>query len=61
MLLGDSHVARQARTYLLDMECSARAQPVDNFPGPETVLLDDRIDQRITHISARPSCRCSTP
>jgi restriction system protein len=50
MLLRDSHVARQVRTYLLDMEYSGRTQPVDNLPLPDTVLLDDRIDQRITHI-----------
>ncbi|MEU7470386.1 restriction endonuclease [Streptomyces sp. NPDC044984] len=50
MLLRDSHVARQVRTYLLDMEYSTRTQPVDNLPRPDTVLLDDRIDQRITHI-----------
>ncbi|MFH9038721.1 restriction endonuclease [Streptomyces sp. NPDC017966] len=50
MLLRDSHVARQVRTYLLDMEYLGRTQPVDNLPGPDTVLLDDRIDQRITHI-----------
>ncbi|GAB3014558.1 hypothetical protein GCM10023080_097320 [Streptomyces pseudoechinosporeus] len=52
MLLRDSEVARQVRTYLLDMEYLARTQPVDNpvhrdadFPS-----LDDRIDQRISHV-----------
>ncbi|WP_327368485.1 restriction endonuclease [Streptomyces sp. NBC_01217] len=50
MLLRDSEVARQVRTYLLDMEYVARTQPVDNsvHRGPE--YLDDRIDRRITHI-----------
>ncbi|WP_371238644.1 hypothetical protein [Streptomyces pimonensis] len=62
MLLRDSHVARQVRTYLLDMEYPARTRPVENPPRPGTVLLDDRIDQRITRASsARRSCRCSTP
>jgi hypothetical protein len=53
MLLRDSEVARQARTYLLDMEYMARTQPVDNSVprGPES--LDDRIDQRITHILSK--------
>lgn len=50
MLLRDSVVARQVRTYLLDMEFLARAQPVDNPVPTEAVSLDDRIDQRITHI-----------
>lgn len=50
MLLRDSDIARQVRTYLLDMEYLARTQPVENPPQPDTVLLDDRIDQRITRI-----------
>ena len=51
MLLRDSKVARQVRTYLLDMEYLARAQPVDNPPAQTgRDSLDDRIDQRITHI-----------
>ncbi|MFI0964292.1 restriction endonuclease [Streptomyces sp. NPDC021080] len=50
MLLRDSEVARQVRTYLLDMEYLVRTQPVDNPPHRETRSLDDRIDQRITHI-----------
>ncbi|MFC8367004.1 restriction endonuclease [Streptomyces sp. NPDC057239] len=50
MLLRDSHVARQVRTYLLDMEYLARTQPVENPPQPDPALLDDRIDQRITRI-----------
>ncbi|MGW3725625.1 restriction endonuclease [Streptomyces sp. NPDC000851] len=53
MLLRDSEVARQVRVYLLDMEYLARTQPVEN-PAPtdptDVVSLDDRIDQRITHI-----------
>ncbi|MFI6058613.1 restriction endonuclease [Streptomyces sp. NPDC051286] len=50
MLLRDSEVARQVRTYLLDVEYMARTQPVDNsvHRGPDS--LDDRIDRRITHI-----------
>ncbi|MFB7242454.1 restriction endonuclease [Streptomyces populi] len=50
MLLRDSEVARQVRTYLLDTEHPVRTQPVDNPPHRETHSLDDRIDQRITHI-----------
>ncbi|MET7692513.1 restriction endonuclease [Streptomyces sp. NPDC005483] len=50
MLLRDSEVARQVRVYLLDMEYLARTQPVDNSVHRETVSLDDRIDQRITHV-----------
>ena len=50
MLLRDSEVARQVRVYLLDMEYLARTQPVDNSVHGDVVSLDDRIDQRITHI-----------
>ncbi|MDQ0934071.1 restriction endonuclease [Streptomyces turgidiscabies] len=50
MLLRDSEVARQVRVYLLDMEYLARTQPVDNSVRTDVVSLDDRIDQRITHI-----------
>ncbi|MCZ0988111.1 restriction endonuclease [Streptomyces diastatochromogenes] len=50
MLLRDSEVARQVRVYLLDMEYLARTQPVDNSVHTDVVSLDDRIDQRITHI-----------
>jgi hypothetical protein len=51
MLLRDSDIARQVRTYLLDMEYLARTQPVENSPQPDAAgSLDDRIDQRITHI-----------
>ncbi|MGW0992291.1 restriction endonuclease [Streptomyces sp. NPDC002520] len=50
MLLRDSEVARQVRVYLLDMEYLARTQPVDNSAPTAPVSLDDRIDQRITHI-----------
>ncbi|WP_371598676.1 restriction endonuclease [Streptomyces sp. NBC_00564] len=50
MLLRDSDVARQVRTYLLDMEYLARTRPVEE-PVPSGVAsLDDRIDQRITHV-----------
>ncbi|WP_327430120.1 restriction endonuclease [Streptomyces sp. NBC_01236] len=50
MLLRDSDVARQIRTYLLNMEYLARTRPVEE-PAPSNVLpLDDRIDRRITHI-----------
>ncbi|MGY0068484.1 restriction endonuclease [Streptomyces sp. QTS137] len=41
------------RAYLLDMEYLARTQPVDNPAPAEPVSLDDRIDQRITHILGR--------
>ncbi|WP_416977891.1 restriction endonuclease [Streptomyces sp. T028] len=50
MLLRDSDIARQVRTYLLDMEHLARTQPVDNPVHTAASSLDDRIDQRITHI-----------
>lgn len=50
MLLRDSDITRQVRTYLLDMEYPVRTQPVENPPQPDTVPLDDRIDQRITRI-----------
>ncbi|MEV1081706.1 restriction endonuclease, partial [Streptomyces sp. NPDC050211] len=50
MLLRDSEVARQVRTYLLNMEYLARTQPVENPAPTDVVSLDDRIDQRITHI-----------
>ncbi|MEW2293384.1 restriction endonuclease [Streptomyces sp. NPDC006743] len=61
MLLRDSAVARQVRTYLLDMEYLARTQPVENSPQPGAATLDPRvdahidarIDQRITHILGR--------
>ncbi|MFD4503486.1 restriction endonuclease [Streptomyces sp. NPDC058457] len=50
MLLRDSEIARQVRVYLLDMEYLARTQPVDNPAPTDLLALDDRIDQRITHI-----------
>ncbi|MFE9440537.1 restriction endonuclease [Streptomyces sp. NPDC006602] len=50
MLLRDSEVARQVRVYLLDMEHVARTQPVENPDLTNELPLDDRIDQRITHI-----------
>ncbi|MFE7324493.1 restriction endonuclease [Streptomyces sp. NPDC057565] len=50
MLLRDSEVARQVRTYLLDREYEARTQPVDNCVHSEPESLDERIDRRITHI-----------
>ncbi|MDQ1027776.1 restriction system protein [Streptomyces umbrinus] len=53
MLLRDSEVARQVRTYLLDMEYIARTQPVDNSVHSDAASLDDRIDQRITHVLGR--------
>ncbi|GAA3886640.1 hypothetical protein GCM10023084_44150 [Streptomyces lacrimifluminis] len=50
MLLRDSEVARQVRVYLLDLESLTRTQPVDNPVQKDEASLDDRIDQRITHI-----------
>ncbi len=50
MLLRDSEVARQVRTYLLDAEYIARTQPVDNSVPTAPEPPDDRIDRRITHI-----------
>ncbi|MFD7439929.1 restriction endonuclease [Streptomyces sp. NPDC059909] len=49
MLLRDSEVARQVRTYLLDMEYVARTRPTGEVED-EAQNLDDRIDGRITHI-----------
>jgi len=50
MLLRDSDVARQVRTYLLNTEYLARTRPMEE-PAPGNALsLDDRIDRRITHI-----------
>ncbi|MDW4904708.1 restriction endonuclease [Streptomyces sp. ADMS] len=59
MLLRDSDVARQVRTYLLDMEHLARARPVDTPAADAVLSLDDHIDQRITHILGKtvvPMC-----
>ncbi|WP_345661438.1 restriction endonuclease [Streptomyces venetus] len=53
MLLRDSEVARQVRVYLLDMEYLARTQPVENPAPADTTALDERIDQRITHILSK--------
>jgi HJR/Mrr/RecB family endonuclease len=50
MLLRDSDVARQVRTYLLDMEYLARTHPVGTQAFGTNRTLDDRIDQRITRI-----------
>ncbi|MGN9755675.1 hypothetical protein [Streptomyces sp. SD31] len=50
MLLRDSDIARQVRTYLLDMEYLARTQPVENPAPADVISLDDRIDQRISHV-----------
>ncbi|MEU6222327.1 restriction endonuclease [Streptomyces sp. NPDC047042] len=50
MLLRDSDIARQVRTYLLDMEYLARVQPAEAPVAPDTSSLNARIDQRITHV-----------
>ncbi|WP_405807343.1 restriction endonuclease [Streptomyces sp. NBC_00210] len=50
MLLRDSDVARQVRTYLLDMEYMARTAPVDNSVHSPDDSLDERIDRRIADI-----------
>ncbi|WP_328673857.1 restriction endonuclease [Streptomyces sp. NBC_00322] len=50
MLLRDSEVARQVRTYLLDMEYMARTTPVDNSVHSPADPLGDRIDRRIVDI-----------
>ncbi|OAH11863.1 restriction endonuclease [Streptomyces jeddahensis] len=52
MLLRDSEVARQVRTYLLDMEYLVRTQPVDNSVDSHSSALDTRNDRGID-ISAR--------
>ncbi|MEU9184863.1 restriction endonuclease [Streptomyces sp. NPDC048484] len=46
MLLRDSKVAREVRTYLLDVESLARTHPLDQTAPSEAAPLDDRI----THI-----------
>ncbi|GGZ83891.1 restriction endonuclease [Streptomyces bluensis] len=60
MLLRDSGVARQVRTYLLDMEYLVGSLPVDNLLAGEgaptdepEASLDDHIDQRIAHVLGR--------
>ncbi|MER5929782.1 restriction endonuclease [Streptomyces sp. NPDC002054] len=51
MLLRDSEVARQVRTYLLDTEHAARTQPVDKVVHrPPWEAIDERIDDRITDV-----------
>lgn len=53
MLLRDSDVARQVRTYLLDMEYIARTGPVGNSRQGHSAYPDDldaRIDRRITNV-----------
>ncbi|MEU8573850.1 restriction endonuclease [Streptomyces asoensis] len=50
MLLRDSEVARQVRTYLLDTEYQARTRPVDNTVPLHSASLDEHIDQRITRV-----------
>lgn len=53
MLLRDSDVARQVRTYLLNMEYLARTQLVENPAPTDATSLDDRIDRRIAHVLGR--------
>jgi hypothetical protein len=54
MLLRDSEVARQVRTYLLDAEYAARTrQPVDNSLSGDRKSLSGQVDQRITDILGR--------
>lgn len=51
MLLRDSEVARQVRTYLLDAEAEVRTRPVDNLVHKASWgELDERIDNRITDV-----------
>ncbi|MFF1293072.1 restriction endonuclease [Streptomyces sp. NPDC058296] len=53
MLLRDSDIARQVRTYLLDMEYLSRTRPVENTAPAQLAAPDDldtRIDRRITQI-----------
>lgn len=51
MLLQDSEVARQVRTYLLDAEYEVRTRPVDNLIHRlRWDELDERIDGRITDV-----------
>ncbi|MFE2326586.1 restriction endonuclease [Streptomyces sp. NPDC059385] len=51
MLLRDSEVARQVRTYLLDAEYEVRTRPVDNLIHRVSWdELDERVDGRITDV-----------
>ncbi|MFI5759450.1 restriction endonuclease [Streptomyces sp. NPDC051563] len=51
MLLRDSEVARQVRTYLLDAETEVRTRPVDNLVHRDSwAEVDERIDTRITDV-----------
>ncbi|MFD5148439.1 restriction endonuclease [Streptomyces sp. NPDC058401] len=51
MLLRDSKVARQVRTYLLDAETEVRTRPVDNLVHRDSWgEVDERIDTRITDV-----------
>jgi hypothetical protein len=58
MLLRDSEIARQVRTYLLDTEFAARTtlvdnpvdNPVDDFVHRDTESLDRHIDNRIANV-----------
>jgi HJR/Mrr/RecB family endonuclease len=50
MLLRDSEVARQVRTYLLDVEQASRARPVDNPPTPWD---EDWLDAKIVRVTER--------
>ncbi|MEV7519136.1 restriction endonuclease [Streptomyces sp. NPDC091371] len=51
MLLRDSEVARQVRTYLLDAEYEVRTRPVDNLIHRASWDgLDERVDSRITDV-----------
>lgn len=54
MLLRDSVVARQVRTYLLSTEAGARTEPVDNFLHSLTAWVDERISDTLArHLATR--------
>ncbi|MFJ2646017.1 restriction endonuclease [Streptomyces sp. NPDC087420] len=54
MLLRESVVARQVRTYLLDTEGSARREPVDNLFHRLTEWVDERISEALVrHLATR--------
>ncbi|MFJ2555106.1 MULTISPECIES: restriction endonuclease [unclassified Streptomyces] len=55
MLLRDSIVARQVRTYLLDSERNQSVEPVDNFIHRLQEWIDTRITDALTQHPAAPA------
>lgn len=57
MLLRDSVVARQVRTYLLDVERDGRPQPVDNALRARVDIDPTALDEHIARIGAESASR----